>query len=234
MQSYFLFENNRENVMVKLLTIAVFTLFSNSIAMADSLPGTHYPHLSYKKDGAAPEKSANPPPPLRFQMTHDYIGSRWTVSKDLLLPQFSSQTAENTQPGELGHLQQHDAALLYPISKKGMNFDLGLNLRLINGQTGSYGADTQSRNFNKAIPMFYAAALFDLPFKGLSAGFVGRHSDSLLNPSFDYKAKLSYQWAGGLGLEGGWQHQQYANDELNQLQSNPVSKGLFLDLHLSF
>ncbi len=221
--------------MVKLLTVAVSVLFSSFAVVAEPLSGTGgYQRLPFKA-GAVLKHSANRQAPLRFQMTHNYVGSRWTVSEDLLQPHFASATTGASLPGELTGLRQHDAALSFPVVNKGMNLDLGLNIRFINGSAVSHTAGRQQqRNFSKAIPMFYAAALFELPFKGLSAGFVGRHSDSLINPSFDYRAKLSYEWAGGLGLEGGWQHQQYASDEVNQLQNKPVSKGLFLDLHLRF
>ena len=211
--------------MVKLLTVALSMLLSSFTVMADTLSGVGHQRLPFKT-GAVLKHSANRQAlPLRFQMTHNYVGSRWTVSRDLLQPHFASVTTEDSLPGELTGLRQHDAALSFPVMNKGMNLDLGLNIRFINGSAVSYTAGRQQqRNFSKAIPMFYAAALFELPFKGLSAGFVGRHSDSLVNPCFDYRATLSYEWAGGLGLEGGWQHQQYASDELNQLQNTPVSK----------
>ncbi len=218
--------------MVRLLTIAVMVLFSNFTVMADPLYGISYQPSQDRAKTSVEDKQALP---LRFQLTSDYVGGRWNVSEDLLQPHFDSMSTGNSLSSEVTGLRQYDAALSYPLVKKGMNFDLGLNIRFIDGQAVSYIAGSQQRhNFREAVPMFYAAALFDLPFKGLSAGFVGRHSDSLINPSFDYKARLSYEWAGGLGLEGGWQHQQYANDELNQLQSAPVSKGLFLDLRLKF
>ena len=220
--------------MVKLLTIAVSMLFSSFTVMAGPLSGTAYQRQPFKT-GVILKHSTKRQVPLSLKLTHDYVGRHWTVRSNLLQPRFASATTEDGLPGELTELRQHDAALSFPVVNKGLNLDLGLNIRFINGSVASYAdGQQQRRNFSKAIPMFYAAALFDLPFRGLSAGFVGRHSDSLINPSFDYRAKLSYEWAGGLGLEGGWQHQQYATDEVNRLQNKPVSKGLFLDLHLRF
>ncbi len=218
-------------------TLAVMALISSFTVMADSLPGvgTGYKHSQFKLNGVS-DYSVNRQVPLHFQLTHDEVGGRWNVSKDLLQPHFPSLTMQNNLADEATGLRQYDAALsLSPIMKKGINVDLGLNIRFIDGNAVfSENGQQQRHNFRAAIPMFYAAALFNLPFKGLSAGFVGRHSNSMSNPSFDYKAKLSYEWVGGLGLEGGWQHQQYADDELNQLPNKPVAKGLFLDLHLKF
>jgi len=219
--------------MAKLLLIAVITLFSNFTAMAGSLPTSDYHNWQFKTAGES-EHSAGKPIPLNFQLAHDNAGGRWNVSDDLLRPRFSSTSVDDGSMAEATGLQQYDAALSYALTKKGMNLDLGLNIRFFEGHTFAYQSNRAQHNFREAVPMFYAAALFDLPFKGLSAGFEGRHSDSLINPSFDYKAKLSYQWTGGLGLEGGWQHQQYANDELNQLQNSLDAKGVFLDLRLKF
>ncbi len=199
--------------MVRLLTVAVIGLFGSAAVWADT----------WQHDGR--------PKALQFELRHDYAGKygRPRTAGDWLQPQFASTANRETQPA----LHRYDAALTYPLSGKGMNFNLGLNLRVIDGWRNDL-ARSQTRSFRETVPMFYAAALFDLPFKGLQAGFEGRHSDSLVNPSFDYKAKLSYEWDGGLGLEGGWQHQRYADEELNRWQGLPVSKGLFLDLRLKF
>jgi len=218
--------------MVRLLTVIM--LFSSFAAMADSLSKSDYQNWQFNLN-AAPPHSATRPISLHFRFAHDNVGGRWNVSDDLLRPQFSSVIVEEDNMHDAMGLRQYDAALSYPMTKDGMNFDLGLNIRVYEGNAfSSMSAQSQQHNFREAVPMFYAAALFELPFKGLSAGFVGRHSDSLINPSFDYKAKLSYQWADGLGLEGGWQHQQYANDELNRLQNSLDAKGVFLDLRLKF
>lgn len=217
--------------------LIVMAFISSFTVMADSLSsgaGAGYKYSQFKL-GTTSDYSVNRQVPLHFQLTHDEIAGRWNVSKDLLQPHFPGLTIQANLAGEATGLQQYDAAFSFPMMKKGMNFDLGLNVRFIDGNAVfSANGQQQRHNFRAAIPMFYAAALFNLPFKGLSAGFVGRRSNSLSNPSFDYKAKLSYEWVGGLGLEGGWQHQQYANDELNRLPNKSITKGLFLDLHLKF
>ncbi len=219
-------------------TIAVMALISSFTVMAGPLSGagdgSDYQYSPFKT-GVVSNYAVNRQVPLHFQLTHDVVDGRWNVKKDLLQPHFSGVAMQDKLASEATGLRQYDAALLFPMTKKGMNFDLGLNIRFIDANAVFFtNGQQQLHNFREAIPMFYAAALFNLPFKGLSAGFVGRHSDSMINPSFDYKAQLSYEWVGGLGLEGGWQHQQYASDEMNQLLSKPVTKGLFLDLHLKF
>lgn len=217
-------------------TLVIIALISSFPAMADSSSETGADfRCSRCKFDVISNNTVNRQVPLHFQWMHDKVGGRWNVSKNLLQPHFPGLTMQDNLSEETTGLRQYDAALSFPMMKKGINFDLGLNIRFIDGNAVFFThGQQQYHNFREAIPMFYAAALFDLPFKGLSAGFVGRHSKSMIHPSFDYKARLSYEWSGGLGLEGGWQRQQYANDELNQLQRKPIVKSMFLDLHLKF
>ena len=94
------------------------------------------------------------------------------------------------------------------------------------------------QNYRSAIPMFYASALFDLPFKGLSARIDGGSQINVqwdkLFTSFDYKASLRYDWESGVGLEGGWQQRQWQLDNLGSADNRIESKGLYLDLKYKF
>lgn len=135
-------------------------------------------------------------------------------------------------------LDQYDATFYYPLGSKGMSFDLGFNLKYIDGQA-SFVQEGQRhiRNFSAALPMLSASALFDLPFKGLTAGFEGKHYVELENDNnkgFDYKAKLGYEWDQGFGLQGGWQHQQFSLDNADQTTTDFENKGPFLDFYLRF
>lgn len=182
-------------------------------------------------------------PQIRLQMDEntrralqerDYSESHGT----LLQPRLNSVDPLATSSSSGHALQQYDAQLFYPVSGiHGMSLDLGVNIKYLNA-VGRYpqgeGMDV-IHNFNQAIPMFHATALFELPFDGLSASLEGSRLDSERNRAFDYKAKLQYKWSRGLGLEGGWQHQQYS---LDNGQATPgldyESKGIFLDLFMDF
>lgn len=140
----------------------------------------------------------------------------------------------------VGNLQRYDATWLYPVSQsERMNIDLGINLRYFDGQVAVESSQGRVlHNYRSAIPMFYATALFDLPFKGLSARVGGGSQINVewdqLFTSFDYKAALRYDWANGIGLEGGWQHRQWQLDNLGHDDNRIESKGLFLDLKFKF
>lgn len=135
--------------------------------------------------------------------------------------------------GPIQSLQQYDATMYYPFGDSVLNFDLGLNLRYMDGYLSSAMARDNNRSLDETIPMLYANALFNLPFKGLSASVGGKHLIDLHDHSlFDYSAKLGYRWESGFGLQGGWKHQQYNLD--TGTATSFERKGLFLDMDYHF
>lgn len=178
-------------------------------------------------------------PKVRLQVDLDKTQKEHYSLTDFENSFFSSATEQSGQLlGNEALMDQYDATFYYPMSSKGMSFDLGLNMKFISGQT-SILQDGQRhvRNFSAALPMLSASALFDLPFKGLTAGFEGKHYIELENDNnkaFDYKAKLGYEWDKGFGLQGGWQHQQFSLDNDDQTTTDFEHKGPFLDFYLRF
>ena len=156
----------------------------------------------------------------------------------ILQPRLHNDDSLPVSSGTPDRLQQYDARLFYPVSTAhGMSLDLGLNIKYLDavGRYPQAEGQVSAHNFNQAIPMFYATALFELPFDGLSASLEGSHRDTERARAFDYQAKLQYKWHRGLGLEGGWRHQQYS---LDNGQTTPgleyESRGVFLDLFMDF
>ena len=133
-----------------------------------------------------------------------------------------------------GRVNQYDAKITYPFaSHKNLNFDLGLNLRFLNGDLTQSDLGQTQYHLNTALPMFYANALYTLPNSGLSASFGASHFEDEQYYALDYKAKLSYQWQSGFGLEGGWQHQQFSIDG-GDIQAEIENKGPFIDFKYNF
>lgn len=119
----------------------------------------------------------------------------------------------------------------YPSESKKINLDLGVTLRHLSGFNNS-SENTGSSYFQEVLPLVHASALFSLPLNGLSAGIEGSHLDSKDNQIFDYRAKVSYEWRKGFGLQGGWQHQQF---NLNKsFDAGYQKEGPFIDFYLSF
>lgn len=129
---------------------------------------------------------------------------------------------------------QFDATWAYPWETKSMNIDLGVTLRHLSGTHNSSGS-LGNNYFQTVFPLLHASALFALPLDGLSAGIEGSHLDSSNHKVFDYRAKVSYEWRKGFGLQGGWQHQQFNLENATNIGAAGYEKnGPFLDFYLRF
>ena len=128
---------------------------------------------------------------------------------------------------------QYDATWTYPLETKNVNIDLGVTLRHLSGFKSS-SENIGNQYFQQVLPLVHASALFSLPLKGLSAGIEGSHFDSDDKQIFDYRAKVSYEWREGFGLQGGWQHQQFNLDNATVNGADYKSNGAFIDFYLNF
>jgi len=134
----------------------------------------------------------------------------------------------------VGRMNQFDTTISYPFARRdAVNLDLGVNIRVIDGNFANQAQNQGSHHFYSAFPMLYANALFNLPYDGLQASIGASHLEYDQYYALDYKAKLSYTWSNGLGLEGGWQHQQFSIDN-NDIQAQFENKGPFLDFKYRF
>lgn len=127
---------------------------------------------------------------------------------------------------------QYDATWTYPWETKSMSIDLGVTLRHLSGMGSAEGIDNV--RFDETLPMLHASALYNFSFKGLSAGFEGSHLNSAAKHVSDYRAKVSYEWRNGFGLQGGWQHQKFSFDKYKDNATDYETTGPFLDLYLNF
>ena len=169
--------------------------------------------------------------PLRLSVKFDRFESHSDfplLSDDALVPAYR----QHHRPVHKNVTREYDATFFYPLKKSGMNLDLGVNIRFLNG----YGANHlgQQYSFTQTLPMFYAAMLFDLPYKGLSAGFEGRHMEYDSDLAYEYRAKVRYQWGESLGLQGGWQHQFLGLEQFNSITSEFENEGPYLDVYMNF
>lgn len=144
-----------------------------------------------------------------------------------------SQTFSATNLDALKYAQ-YDATWTYPWEIKTVNLDLGVTLRHLSGIKSST-ENLSGDYFQQVFPLIHASALFELPLEGLSAGIEGSHIDSINTQVFDYKAKVSYEWRKGFGLQGGWQHQQFNLDSATDSGAAGYERtGPFVDFYLNF
>lgn len=128
---------------------------------------------------------------------------------------------------------QFDATWTYPWETQNMNIDLGVTLRHLSGFNNSV-ENVGTNYFQEVLPLLHASALFALPLEGLSAGIEGSHLDSNNRQVFDYRAKVSYEWRKGFGLQGGWQHQQFNLENATNSGADFERTGPFIDFYLNF
>lgn len=124
------------------------------------------------------------------------------------------------------NFSKYDMTLTYPWVSQYINVDLGLTLR----------HRTESRNqlTQNTLPLLHASALYNFSANGLTAGIESNHAGSINNHLFDYKAKVSYEWRNGFGLQGGWQHQQFKQDNTAANLNDYELRGPYLDIYLNF
>lgn len=128
---------------------------------------------------------------------------------------------------------QYDATWTYPWETKNMNIDLGVTLRHLSGYKNST-ENLGTNHFQEVLPLLHASALFALPLKGLSAGIESSHLGSSDRQVFDYRAKISYEWRKGFGMQGGWQHQQFNLENTTDASTGYQQAGPFIDFYLNF
>lgn len=135
-------------------------------------------------------------------------------------------------------LDQYDAMFYYEVGGGAWgSLDFGVNLRYLDANvagTDAAGLRRDERSFNTYIPMFYAKALFDLPFKGFSAGIEGSSIQYDDNKVLDYEAKVAYELNNAFGLQGGWRHQRLKLDEGESFSTDLQIQGPFLDFYYNF
>lgn len=164
-------------------------------------------------------------PLLNFKFNHlsNIQGKNAYLSSELV-PSINSNTLEYAQ---------FDATWTYPWETKNMNIDLGVTLRHLSGFKNSI-ENANNHHFQEVLPLLHASALFALPLDGLSAGIEGSRLDTSTRQVFDYRAKVSYEWRKGFGLQGGWQHQQFNLDNAINSGADYEKNGPFVDFYLNF
>lgn len=165
---------------------------------------------------------------LNFKFNHlTNIPNAEQVSQ--LHPSINSQFLNN----QALKFEQIDATWTYPWQTKNMNIDLGVTLRHLSGVNNSTN-NSGNGHFQEVLPLLHASALYAFDVEGLSAGIEGSHLGSNNRQVFDYRAKVSYEWRKGFGLQGGWQHQQFNLDNASNASTGYEQTGPFIDFYLNF
>jgi outer membrane protein len=134
-------------------------------------------------------------------------------------------------------LNQIDMIGYYRILDNWVNFDLGLNLKTIDGNlkiSSTSGAAATDKDFKATIPMLYAKTRFDLPFTGLSIEADGSYIGFSGSKFSDLKAGVVYETSYGLGLTAGYKSQTLVLDDIDDTNTNISIKGMYAGLFYHF
>lgn len=133
-------------------------------------------------------------------------------------------------------LDQTDLILYYKLSDKQVRFDLGLDVKYVDGQASvrsiTTGA-TASTSFKGAIPMLYANFVVKLPagfYAGAEGSAISYSGDSLS----DLRVKFGYKSKANIGVEGGYRRQNLKLDGFDQFNSNLSLEGVYFGVFARF
>ncbi|MFO7604619.1 MAG: TIGR04219 family outer membrane beta-barrel protein, partial [Gammaproteobacteria bacterium] len=135
-------------------------------------------------------------------------------------------------------LDHSEIALYYEIIDTVVDFDLGLNFKIFDGEatlTESAGANTTSEKLDFTIPMLYASLNIPLPLTGLSIGIEGSTVSYDGNTLTDYLARIRYTSDFNLGIEAGVRNFNLKiEDTTDQTYGDIKVSGPYVSLFLYF
>ena len=128
------------------------------------------------------------------------------------------------------NLDSTDAILYYRLLDNWVNFDLGLNLRKIDGE---FKVGDESVSVSETVPMLYAAAQFDLPFTGFSVG-ADYSLVSYDGSSYDDLRLRALYEMGMVGFELGLRTTTIELDDVDDINADIEFDGIMMGVFLHF
>lgn len=123
-------------------------------------------------------------------------------------------------------LDQIDTTLYYEVMDNVVDLDLGLNVKLVNGNVKVTGGGTkEDQDFVAPIPMLYVSAGVDLPLTGLSVGGQGSVIAYGGNRLTDLSANLAYESPLGIGAEVGYRQLRLKVDDVSNVDLDATIGG---------
>ena len=173
-------------------------------------------------------------PNIRFAYTQVHSNGAAVSSRNFKFGNktfpLSAAITSNTQ------LDSFDATLYYEIIDTGIDTDLGVTFRYIDGYTDLYATGGglvsplhQRNNISAIIPMIYGNVRVPLPFlDNLSIGTEGNFITYDGNTVYDLQADVRYEFFMGLGVEAGIRVQKYKLDDIDDTSSDIDIEGFFI------
>ena len=174
-------------------------------------------------------------PNIKIQQTNFTDNSSKLLNKTIKFDN-KTYTANSNIKSELT-LNQTDIIAYWRILDNWVNFDLGLNLKSIDGNVKIEDTNAQNntnKSFKATVPMLYIKARFDLPLSGLSIEADASTISYSGNKFTDVKAGLVYQTSFGLGANIGIRNEQILIDNIDNFNSDLKISGAYLGMFYHF
>jgi outer membrane protein len=130
-------------------------------------------------------------------------------------------------------LNQTDIIPYWRILDNWVNFDIGFNLKSIDGNIKIKQASVD-QDFSAVIPLLYAKARFDMPFTGFSIEADMSYLNLAGNKISDMKAGLVYQSVFGLGATIGIRKENVTLDDIDDISGTLDINGVYAGLFYHF
>jgi len=172
-------------------------------------------------------------PNLKIQKTNFSDNASGTINSSVTFGGKNFSASDNVTSAIT--LDQVDIIPYWRILDNWVNFDIGLNIKAIDGSI-QIDSSTQHANedFSVILPMLYTKARFDLPFSGLSVeadlSYVGYSG----NKFSDIKAGIVYETSYGLGATVGYRQQNITLDDIDDTYGDLTIEGAYAGLFYHF
>ena len=174
-------------------------------------------------------------PNIRYQNIELDSDGRSALSGDITF-EGETYTAGETVRSTFD-LSHDDIVLYYEVLDNWVNLDIGLDLKLFDGEVsmvGSTNTTTSSIEIDETVPLFYLSAQFDLPLSGFYIG-ADISSFSIDDSSADeITLKLGYESDSGLGIEGGVKTFSLDLDDADDLDTDIEYDGAYVNGYFHF
>jgi len=138
-------------------------------------------------------------------------------------------------------LNMYDLTLYYEVVDVGLDLDLGLNVRYLDGSVSAIGVGgiplkpiEESTSFSVPVPMVYAKARVPIPTTNIALQAEGNYISYSGNQFYDFEVGIRYTLNLGLGLEGGYKSMKLKLDDIDDLSLDSTFSGAYAKLIWDF
>jgi outer membrane protein len=131
-------------------------------------------------------------------------------------------------------LSHDDIVLYYEILDNWINLDIGLDIKIFDGEVALSGSSSTTVPIDETIPLLYLSARFDLPFSGfyIGADLIGASTGD--NSLEDTSIMLGYESDSGLGFEGGYKKFSLELNDVTDVNTDLEYDGIYLNGYYHF